>query len=60
MKKKTVQYLKMEIIALKKTEIGNPVDGKSRKRTGTTDSRITYRIQEMEERISGVKETTKK
>ena len=29
---KTVQYLKMEIKALKKRETGNTVDGKSRKR----------------------------
>jgi hypothetical protein len=38
---KTVQYLKMEIKALKKRETGNTVDGKSRKRTGTTSTRIS-------------------
>ena len=31
--------------------------GNLRKQTGTTDASITNRIQEMEERISGVEET---
>ena len=43
----------MEIKALKKRETSNLVDGKSRKRAGTTNTRVSYRIQEMEERMCG-------
>jgi hypothetical protein len=38
------------------TKGGYPGDGKPR-RPGTTDANITNRIQEIEERISGVKDT---
>jgi hypothetical protein len=35
-----------------------PEDGQLRKRSGVTDASITNRIQEMEERISGIEDTT--
>jgi predicted nucleic acid-binding Zn-ribbon protein len=52
---KTVQHLKMEIEATKKTQTEAILDMENlRKRTGTTDAIITNRIQEMEDRISGI------
>jgi precorrin isomerase len=56
---KIVQDLNMEIEAIKKTlmeatmEMDNPG-----KRTRTTGAGITNRIQEMEERISGIEDNT--
>jgi predicted RNase H-like nuclease (RuvC/YqgF family) len=56
--KKTVQELKAEIEAIKKTQTEVILEMENLgKRTGTTDTNITKRIQEMEERISGVKNT---
>jgi hypothetical protein len=52
---KTVQHLKMEIEATKKTQTEAILDMENlRKRTGTTDAIITNRIQEMEDRILGI------
>ena len=52
---KTVQDLKMEIEATKKTQTEAILDMENlRKRTGTTDAIITNRIQEMEDRILGI------
>ena len=49
---KTVQDLKMEIEAIKKTQTEEILEMENLgKRTGTTDASITNRIQEMEERI---------
>jgi uncharacterized coiled-coil protein SlyX len=49
----------MEIEAIKKTQTGNSGDRKHNmgKRTGMTDASITNRIQELEERISGIEYT---
>ena len=54
-KKKTVRDLKMEIKAIKRTQM-EATQGMENlgKRTGTTDANITNKIQEMEERISGI------
>ncbi|KAL6056636.1 hypothetical protein STEG23_020363 [Scotinomys teguina] len=54
----TVQDLKTEIEAIKKkqTERRLEIENLS-KRTGTTDANITNRIQEMEDRISGIEDT---
>jgi seryl-tRNA synthetase len=54
-KKKTVRDLKMEIKAIKRTQM-EATQGMENlgKRTGTTDANITTKIQEMEERISGI------
>ena len=52
---KTVQHLKMEIEATKKTQTEAILEMENlRKRTGTTDAIITNRIQEMEDRILGI------
>ena len=54
---KTVQNLKREIEAIKKTQIETILEMENLgKRTGTTDVSITNRIQEMKERISGIEE----
>ena len=42
----------MEIETIKKTQM------EARKRSGAIDASITKRIQEIEERISGIKDTT--
>ena len=53
--KKKVQDLKIEIEAIKKTYTEGILEMENLgKRTGTTDTSITNRIQEMEERISGL------
>jgi uncharacterized coiled-coil protein SlyX len=55
---KTVQDFKMEIEAMKKTQTNEILEMKNLgNRTGTTDASITNRIQDMEERISGVEDT---
>ena len=55
---KTVQNLKREMEAIKKTQIETILEMENLgKRTGTTDVSITNRIQEMEERISDVEDT---
>jgi predicted nucleic acid-binding Zn-ribbon protein len=47
---KTVQELKMEIETIKKTQTDGILEMENqRKRLGTTDSKITSRIQEIEE-----------
>ena len=57
-KKETIQALKTEIEAIKKTQTKRILDMENLdKRTGTTEASITNRIQEMEKRISGVKDT---
>ena len=57
---KTTQDLKMEIEAIKKTQVEATLEMENLgKRTGTTDASITNRIQEMEERISGVEDSIK-
>jgi hypothetical protein len=56
---KTLQDLKVEIGAIKKTQTGGILGMENLgKRTGTTDTSITNRIQEMEDRISGVEDRT--
>lgn len=54
----TVQDLKTEIETIKKTQMEGMLEiEKLGKRPGTTDASITDRIQEIEERISGVEDT---
>ncbi|ERE82517.1 Transposase, L1 containing protein [Cricetulus griseus] len=54
----TVQDLKTEIQTIKKAQPEEMLEiEKLGKRSGTTDVSITNRIQEMEERISGVEDT---
>ena len=51
---KTLQDLKVEIEAIKKTQTGGILGMENLgKRTGTTDTSITNRISEIEYRISG-------
>ena len=55
---KMVQDLKMEIETIKKLQKETTLEIKNlRKRTGTADTSITNRIQEMEERILGIEDT---
>jgi DNA-binding Lrp family transcriptional regulator len=55
---KMVQDLKMKIEAIKKTQMEATLDMENiGKRIGTTETSITNRIQEMEERISSVENT---
>jgi predicted nucleic acid-binding Zn-ribbon protein len=55
---KSVQDLKMEIEVIKKRQMeATPEMGNLGKSTGTTDTRINNRIQEIEERISGAEDT---
>jgi hypothetical protein len=55
---KTVQDLKVEIESLKKTQTEEILEIENiGKKIETTDARITNRRQEMEERISGRKDT---
>ena len=50
-----MQDLKLEIEAIKKTQMKGILEMENLgKRTGMTDISITNRIQEMEERISGI------
>jgi hypothetical protein len=57
-KMSTIQYLKIEIETIKKSqrettlELDNPEKG-----SGVTDANITNRIQEIEERISGAEDS---
>ena len=56
--KQTVQDLKSEIEALKKTQTEGILDMENLdKQMDTTEASITNRIQEMEDRISGVEDT---
>jgi hypothetical protein len=51
--------VKIEIEAMKKSQTEEILKMENlRKRTGTTDASTTNRIQEMEERISGVEDTS--
>jgi hypothetical protein len=55
---KTVQDLKIEIEAIKKSQMEAILEMENLgKRTGTIDTSSTNRIQKMEERISGIKDT---
>ena len=57
----TVQELKTEMDAMKKTQTKNRLDMENLdKRTETTESSITNRIQEKEERISESEDTIEK
>ena len=57
----TVQELKTEMEAMKKTQTENQLDMENLgKRTETTESSITNRIQEIEEGISDSKDTIEK
>ncbi|KAK7798399.1 hypothetical protein U0070_012428 [Myodes glareolus] len=59
--KETVQELKTEMEAMKKTQTENRLDMENLgKRTETTESSITNRIQEIEERISDSEDTIEK
>ena len=59
--KETVQELKTEMEAMKKTQNEGQLDMENLgKRTETTESSITNRIQEMEERISESEDTIEK
>ena len=54
---KTVQDLKMEMEAIKKTQTEGILEIENvGQRTGTTDTRITNGVQEMEERISDIED----
>ena len=58
---KTVQELKMEIKTIKKTQKEATLEmDHLGKRTGAMDAIITNRIQEIEERMSDIEDTTKK
>ena len=54
---KVVQDLKTEVETIKNTNGSNAGNRKPRKRSGIIHSSITNRIQEIEERISGVEDT---
>ena len=55
---KTVQDWKREIEAIKKTQTESILEMENpREKTETTDASITNRIQEKEERISGIEDT---
>lgn len=54
---KTMQYLKVEIEAIKKTNKAILEMENLGKRTGTKDTSIINTIQEMEERCSGTEDT---
>ena len=57
--KQIVQDLKTEIEAIKKTQTKGILDKENlSKRMGTTEASINNRIHEMEERISGIEDTT--
>ena len=59
--KETVQELKTEMEAMKKTQTENWLDMENLgKRTETAESSITNRIQEIEERISDSEDTIEK
>jgi predicted nucleic acid-binding Zn-ribbon protein len=51
---KTIQYLKMEVETIKKSQRETTLEIETLgKKSGTIDASISNRIQEMEERISG-------
>jgi prefoldin subunit 5 len=55
---KTIQVLKMEIETIKKSQRETTLDIENLgKRSGVIDAKITNKIQEMEERISGTEDT---
>jgi hypothetical protein len=55
---KTIQNLKVGVEAIKKTQTEGILEMENiGKRTGFTNTSITNRIQEMEERISGIEDT---
>ena len=55
---KTIQYLKMEIETIKKSQKETTLELENLgKRWGVIDASITNRIQEIEERISGAEDT---
>jgi prefoldin subunit 5 len=55
---KTIQHLKMEVDTIKKIQCEAMLEIKTLgKKSGTIDSSISNRIQEMEERISGTEDT---
>jgi predicted nucleic acid-binding Zn-ribbon protein len=55
---KTIQELKREIETIKKTQRQTNLEIETLgKKSGTTDARISNRIQEMEERISGAEDS---
>jgi uncharacterized coiled-coil protein SlyX len=55
---KVIQDLKVELETIKKTQMDAKLEmGTLGKRSGITDVSITNRIQEIEERISGVEDT---
>jgi predicted nucleic acid-binding Zn-ribbon protein len=55
---KVIQNLKVEIETIKKTQMKANLEMENLgKRTGITDISITNRIQEIEERISSIKDT---
>ena len=59
--KQTVQDLKTEIEAIKKTQVKGIIDTKIlRKQSGTKNTSMNRRIQEMEERISSTEDTIEK
>jgi hypothetical protein len=56
----SVLNLEVEIEAMKETQTEEILEMENlRKRTETTDTSITKRIQEMEDRISGIEDTIK-
>jgi prefoldin subunit 5 len=56
---KTIQYLKMEVETIKKSQRKTTLEIENLgKKPGTIDASITNRIQEIEERISGEEDTT--
>ena len=55
---KTIQDLKKEVETIKKTQCATMLDIETLgKKSGTIDARISNRIQEMEERISGAEDS---
>ena len=58
---KTIQNLKVGVEAIKKTQTEGILEMENiGKRTGFTNTSITNRIQEMEERISGIEDMIEK
>ena len=54
---KVVQDLKVEVETINKTQMGASIEvGNLEKKSGITDVSIINRIQELEERISGVED----
>jgi prefoldin subunit 5 len=55
---KSIKYLKMEVETMKKTQMETTLEIEMLgKKSGTIDMSISNRIQEMEERISGVEDS---